>query len=96
MAKTWWCRGGGAAVLFLLAVVVVFRDARDVIFWAAIALFAVHTALTGWRYRDDRRARTTATVLHHHHAHPVSDRVPPLVFAPLPITSLIRLDIPPK
>lgn len=92
--RTWWCRGGGAAVLALLLVVVVFRAPRDGIFWAAIAFFTAHTALALWRYLRDRRRRTTATVLRHHDSQPVP--APGLIFSPLPITSLIALDIPPK
>lgn len=94
VARAWWCRGGGAAVLALLAVVVVFRAPRDAIFWAAIGFFAAHTGMTLWRYLRDRRRRTTATVLRHHDAQPMP--TPSLVFSPLPITSLIALDIPPK
>ena len=96
MVKTWWCRGGGAAVLFLLAVVVLFRDARDVIFWAALAFFVAHTAMTGWRYHTDRQKRTSATVLRHLQAHRVAPAPPTPLFVPMPINSLIRLDLPPK
>lgn len=99
LAKTWWCHGGGLAVLFLLAVVVWFRDARDVIFWASVAFFVAHLAMTGWRYHADRRSRTSATVLRHHRAHRVGDPVTSpttSMFVPMPIGSLIRLDVPPK
>lgn len=95
LGRTWWCHGGGAAVLLLLAAVAFFRAPHDVIFWAAVGFFTAHTAITLRRYRRDRRARTTATVIRHHRSHP--DLVaPPLVFVPAPVTSLIRIDIPPK
>lgn len=96
MGKCWWCRGGGMAVLVLLATVVWFRDTRDLIFWAAIGFFVAHTAMTVRRYVLDRRARTTATVIRHHDSHPVDFTAPPFSFIPMPITSLIRLDLPPK
>lgn len=98
VARAWWCRGGGAAVLALLTVVVVFRAPRDGIFWAAIGFFLAHTGMTLWRYLRDRRRRATATVLRHHEAQPMSapGPVPALAFSPLPVTSLIALDIPPK
>lgn len=99
LGRTWWCHGGGAAVLLLLAAVAFFRAPHDVIFWAAIGFFVAHTAITLWRYRHDRRARTTATVIRHHQAHrPDPDRVLPLplAFSPPPVTSLIRLDLPPR
>lgn len=97
MGKSWWCRGGGAAVLMLLATVVWFRDARDLIFWAAIAFFVAHTAMAVRRYVLDRRASTTATVIRHHDAHYYVDvTAPPFSFIPMPIASLIRLDLPPK
>lgn len=92
--RAWWCRGGGMAVLMLLATVVWFRDSRDLIFWAALAFFAAHTGMAVRRYLADRRSRITATVTHHHHAQPVPD--PAFSFLPMPITSLIRLDLPPK
>lgn len=96
---TWWSRGGGPAVLFLLATVVWFREARDLIFWAAIAFFLAHTAITVLRFRSDRQARITATVIRHHRSHRFGQPSPtpvPLVCHPVPITSLIRLDLPPK
>lgn len=94
LGKTWWCRGGGAAVVMLLAVVSVFRAPRDAIFWAAVAFFLAHTALTVRRYLIERRNRTTATVLRHHHA----DDKPTggITFLPLPINSLVPLEIPAK
>lgn len=85
VGKSWWCRGGGAAVLMLLVTVVWFRDARDLIFWAAIGFFAVHTAQAVYYYRRARQARTTATVIHHHHTQRPN---PSLVFLPLPVVSL--------
>lgn len=83
LAKTWWCRGGGAAVVMLLAVVSVFRAPRDAIFWAAVAFFLAHTALTLRRYLVERRHRTTATVIRHH------DAPTPIFPAPLPVISLV-------
>ena len=98
LGKTWWCRGGGAAVLMLLAVVSFFRAPRDLIFWAAILFFFAHTAMALRRYLNDRRARTTATVIRHLDSQPVRVRpAAPMVFInPRPITSLIRVDLPPK
>lgn len=97
MLKSWWCQGGGMAVLMLLATVIWFRDGRDLIFWAAIAFFVAHTALAVGRYVVDRRSRTTATVIRHHDSHYVDVTVPPFSFIPMPIASLIRLDlVPPK
>lgn len=66
--RSWWCQGGGGAVLALLATVTLFRDARDAIFWAAIAFFVGHLLVTVWRYRSDRRVITTAVVTRHHDA----------------------------
>lgn len=94
--RSWWCRGGGAAVLFLLAVVVSFREPRDVIFWAAIVLFVLHCAQSVRRYLRDRRNRTTAVVTHHHRSLPTRPVLAPVSFLPPSITSLIRLDFPPK
>jgi hypothetical protein len=83
----------------LLATVFWFRQPRDVIFWAAISFFVLHTGLSVWRYLRDRRARTTAEVIRHHRSHPVSPApFSQLSFIPAPITSLIRIDVsrPPK
>jgi hypothetical protein len=93
LGKSWWCRGGGAAVVMLLAVVSVFRAPRDAIFWIAVAFFIAHTALTVRRYLIERRNRTTATVLRHHHA---TDAPAGMVFRPVPVNSLVPLKIPPK
>lgn len=94
LGKSWWCRGGGAAVVMLVAVVSVFRAPRDGIFWIAIAFFVAHTALTVRRYLIERRNRTTATVLRHHHAADTPSSG--MMFLPFPITSLVPLEIPPK
>lgn len=95
--KAWWCHGGGAAVLALLVVVSVFRAPRDGIFWAAVVFFLAHTGMAAWRYHAERRARITATVVHHHQSRPTPDpRLASVVFAPPPISSIIRLDFPPK
>jgi hypothetical protein len=88
--RSWSCRGGGLAVSLLLITVVCFRQPRDLIFWAALAFFAVHTAMTVWRYLRERRARTSATVIRHHDSLPVL----PVVFLPNPVHSLISLKTP--
>lgn len=75
-------------MLFLLAVVSLFRNTRDGIFWAAVAFFVAHTVLAARRYLRERSVRSTATVVHHHQAHPP---VAPIVFLPQPINSLITL-----
>jgi hypothetical protein len=96
LGKSWWCRGGGAAVLGLLAAVLAYRDIHDPIFWIAIAFFAAHTVQAIRLYRQGRRLRTTATVIQHYRSQPVLPLGPPLLFSPAPITSVIRLDLPPK
>lgn len=94
-ARTWWCRGGGAAVLMLLVVVSVFRAPRDVIFWAAVAFFVSHTALTARRYWTERRHRTTATVTHVHDSDKTPARKPVVsVFMPLPMSFQQTKNIP--
>lgn len=80
-------------MLMLMAVVSFFRAPRDLIFWAAIAFFAAHTAMTLRRYLRERRVRTTATVIRHHQAHPTPATV---VFLPSPVSSLISLEKLPK
>lgn len=87
--KTWWCRGGGAATLLLLAVVSIFRAPRDVIFWIAVSFFVAHTALAVRRYRIERKARATATVLRHHQTHSSHQRYRGIVFTPPPANSLL-------
>lgn len=84
--RSWWCRGGGAAVLTLLVVANVFRAPRDLLFWAAVAFFVGHTALAVRRYRRDRKARVTTTVIRHHEAHVPLIFGPPLL-VPLKITT---------
>jgi sterol desaturase/sphingolipid hydroxylase (fatty acid hydroxylase superfamily) len=91
--RSWWCRGGGAAVSALLAVVAVHRNVRDVIFWAAVVFFLAHTVQAIRRYLRDRRLRTTATVIRHHRSQPPA---PLTSFIPMPVNSLVRLEIPPK
>jgi hypothetical protein len=65
-ARDWWCRGGGAAVVALMAVVATFRSPTDLMFWAAAAFLAGHTAIAARRWYRGRRSRTTATVTRHH------------------------------
>lgn len=87
--KTWWCRGGGAATLLLLAVVSIFRAPRDVIFWIAVGFFVTHTAMAVRRYRIERKARSTATVIRHHQAHKPGQQYRGIVFTPPPANSLL-------
>lgn len=88
--KTWWCRGGGAATLLLLAVVSIFRAPRDVIFWIAVGFFVAHTAMAVRRYRQERKARATATVIRHHQTHTGSrQQYRGIVFTPPPANSLL-------
>jgi len=79
LAHDWWCRGGGAAVLALLGVVATFRRPTDLIFWAAVAFFVVHTGLAVRRWLRARRIRITATVTRHHdrHSNAPASRTPP-------------------
>lgn len=88
LAKTWWCRGGGAAVVMLLTVVSVFRNARDGIFWVAVAFVAAHTAMSVRRFLIHRKSRGTATVIHHHHTRPATVSRGP-AFIPSPSRSLL-------
>ncbi len=76
------------AVLTLLAVVAVFRHPRDLIFWAAVAFFAGHTAQAARRYLIERKARVTATVVRHHESYtgPVGGG---MIFTPRPATSIL-------
>lgn len=85
--RSWWCQGGGAAVTALLAVVVVFRAPRDVIFWAALVFFLGHTALAVWRYLRDRRLRLTVSVVRVHES--AVEPPAPIVFAPASINALM-------
>lgn len=85
LAKDWWCHGGGAAVLALLTVVLVFRRPHDLLFWAAIAFFAGHTAMAVRRWVKARRVRITATVVHHHDRQGGVYPFPPAPLQPLRI-----------
>lgn len=89
--RSWWCRGGGAAVLFLLAVVSLFRDHRDAIFWIAVLFFVGHTVHAVLRYRRERRVRASATVIRHHDTDPPIAKI---FFIPQPVNSLIPLKNP--
>ena len=85
LAHDWWCRGGGAAVLALLAVVATFRRPTDLIFWAAVAFFVVHTGLAVRRWLRARRIRITATVIRHHERED-APLFPPPPLLPLRVT----------
>ena len=85
LAHDWWCRGGGAAVLALLAVVATFRRPTDLIFWAAVAFFVVHTGLAVRRWLRARRIRITATVIRHHDRHSDAPAFQPPPLLPLKV-----------
>lgn len=87
--KSWWCHGGGAATLILMVVVSVFREPRDLIFWAAVAFFAGHTAMAVRRYLIERAARATATVIRHHQTHTATNGGGGIVFTPCAPTSVL-------
>lgn len=94
--RAWWCRGHASAVLMLVATVALFRDARDLIFWAALGFLVLYTAVSGRRYRAERRVRTQATITAQHTPQPTHCACGKLIFDPRPIDSMITLDLPAK
>jgi hypothetical protein len=89
LTRTWWCHGSGAAVSILLAMVVLFRAPRHVIFWFAVSFFIAHTVLAIARYVRSRRLRFTVAVTRTHTAATNGRHYPAMAFTPLPATALM-------